>query len=246
MRNLKLTIEYDGTHHCGWQIQPKDRTVMQEIQRAIKKLTKETPKIEYSSRTDSGVHAYGQAISFKTKSRLPLKNIQMGLNSYLPDDTRVVKAEEAKIDFNARFDAKAKHYRYIISDTQIAPAIHRDYMYHFKLCRLNERKMLSAVKYMVGTHDFSSFSADSGEDQGSPIKKIIYLKIKRKGDIITIDIKGSGFLYKMVRSIVGALIEVGRGKITPNDIKKLLELKKRSMTVPTAPSQGLYLVKVFY
>ena len=141
MRNIKLTIEYDGTNYCGWQVQLKDKTVHAEIIEALKKLTGKKPKIEYASRTDSGVHAYGQVASFRTGSRLPSENLKRGLNSYLPGDIAVVKVQQVGKKFNARYDTKAKLYKYIICDSDIRPAISNRYIYHHRLGHLDTKKM---------------------------------------------------------------------------------------------------------
>jgi len=247
MRNIKLTIEYDGTDFCGWQVQAKGRTVAGELARAIKEITGEEPKIEYSSRTDSGVHANGQVANFSTRSRMPVEKIRKALNANLPEDVAVVDAVEVGKKFNARYDAKAKLYRYVISDSDVRPVIGRGKAYHFRWGRLDVRKMRAAARHLVGTHDFSSFGVnDREEKQDSPVRTISYIKVVRDDTIITIDVKGSGFLYKMVRSIAGTLIEAGRGKLPPKQVKAILAAKDRSQAGPTAPPQGLFLVKVYY
>lgn len=247
MRNLKLTIEYDGTGFCGWQIQPKHRTVIGEIAKAIKKLTGESPKIEYASRTDSGVHALGQVASFHTKSKMPPDKMKKGFNALLPPDISVIELTDVPKDFNARFDAKSKLYKYVICDSGHPPAVYRNLIYHFRLGRLNIARMRAAAKYLIGTHDFSSFGVnDDNEQQDLPVKTVTQIKIDRKGDIITIAVKGTGFLYKMVRSIVGTLIDAGRGKLTPKQVKTILDSKDRRAAGPTAPPHGLFLMKVYY
>lgn len=247
MRNIKLTIEYDGTDFCGWLCQPKKRTVMGELQKAIKKLTGEIPKIEYCSRTDSGVHAYAQVANFSTHSKIPAKGFQKGLNSILPDDISIIDSEDASKDFNARFDAKAKTYKYVINDSGLRHPISVNQQFNFKLGRLDVTKMRSAAKHLIGTHDFTAFGANDGEEhKESPIKTIMSIRIERKNELIHIYVKGGGFLYKMVRSIAGALIGVGRGRLDPKDIKKILESKNRSQEVFTAPAHGLFLLKIIY
>jgi tRNA pseudouridine38-40 synthase len=247
MRNIKLTIEYDGTGFCGWQIQPHHRTVIGELAKALKKLTGESPKIEYSSRTDSGVHALGQTANFHTKSKTPAAKIKKGLNSLLPCEISVIDAKDVPKDFNARFDAKAKLYKYLICDSDHPPAIYRNLIYHFRLGKLNIGKMRSAAKHLIGKHDFSAFGANDHNDlHDSPIKTITQITVAREGGIVTITVKGNGFLYKMVRRIVGTLIQAGRGRIAPGEVKIILAGKDRSKAGPTAPPHGLFLMKVYY
>ncbi len=249
MRNIKLSIEYDGTNYQGWQIQESpQKTIQGEIERALHIIFKSDISITGSGRTDSGVHALGQVANFNTESTMPNEEIIRALNGNLPEDISILKAEEVDPDFNARYSAKEKTYKYTILNRREKPAINRKTCLHFPH-KLSMLKMQSACKFLIGTHDFKSFQAfDSSKPERSQdtIRTIKQINVVRKGDYITIFITADGFLYKMVRNIVGTLIDIGRKEIPPSEIKKILEGKDRELASNTAPAHGLCLVEVKY
>lgn len=253
MRNIKLTIEYDGTNYAGWQIQKNTRLTIQEaIEKTLSKVVQEKVKLTASGRTDAGVHAAGQVANFKTESLIAAKNIQKALNSLLPGDIRIVNAEDVPLQFHARFSAKHKTYRYLILNQDYPSALLRDYCY-FLPYKLDLNKMRRAAKAFLGRHDFSAFcaSGSSAKHTVRTIKKITITRLVCKlltvnCKLICIDITADGFLYNMARSIVGALLEVGRGKMKPESILEILNFQKRGLAGPTAPAAGLFLVKVDY
>jgi len=242
LRNIKIIIEYDGTDFYGWQVQPGFRTVQEEIEKALTKLTGEKRRVFASGRTDAGVHALGQAAHFFTASSIPGKNFAMALNAYLSNDIAVLSSREVNPSFHARKSAKGKHYRYLIYNRKIASPIKRRYM-HCVYEKLNIDQMREAAKHLIGRKNFASF-ASNAKRKDNPVRLIKEISIKKKGAIITIDVIGESFLYKMVRCIAGTLVEIGRGKAL--NIKSILESKKRIYSGPNLPPNGLYLVKVFY
>ena len=252
MRNVKLTISYDGTNYCGWQKQKgefrgvKKRTIQGTIEETLGKLLQEEIKLIGSGRTDSGVHAFGQIANFKTKSNLSSKEMGRGLNALLPQDIRIKRVITVPERFNSRYDVLSKTYHYVISQ-QNSPFLH-NYSY-FCPCKLELSAMRKASKFLIGKHNFSSFQAAGSKIKNS-VRSVKKLSIRKKkttcSDLIRIKIQASGFLYKMVRNIVGTLLEVGKGKIASQDVKKILDKKDRKFAGPTAPAKGLYLKKVRY
>ncbi len=261
MRNIKLTIAYDGTNYAGWQVQKvkskvparsgsafggksqKLKTVQETIEKALEKILQEKVKLTASGRTDSGVHAIGQVANFKTDSRLFPDNIQKALNSSLPKDIVVKKVEDVALEFHARYSATSKSYRYTILNSRFRSPFDRHYA-AFISYHLDASLMQDAAVHLVGRHDFRSFQAKAGRSNST--RTIKSLGVKRRGRFIYIDIEADGFLYNMVRNIVGTLIEVGRGKLGANDVMKILKAKKRSLAGPTALPEGLCLVRVRY
>jgi len=242
VQNIKLTLEYDGTHFCGWQLQPSDRTVQGELKQAIKQITGEETNIIGSGRTDSGVHAKEQVANFLTNTRLEPKQIKTALNGILPKDVRILAAETVADNFNARFDAIKREYHYTISTYD--SAIGRQYFWY---CRYNldVPKMRQAAQYLLGLHDFKSF-CQSGSDVNHYICSVEYLDWQEKDHFIMLKIISNRFLHNMVRIIVGTLIHVGRGKIEPIYIQKILDKKDRAYAGQTVPAKGLCLIKVYY
>lgn len=249
MRNIKLTIEYDGTEFCGWQIQrpaqgAKRKTIQETIEQALSKILQEKIKVIGSGRTDSGVHAEGQVANFRTISLLPLKNIQKGVNSLLPDTISVIKIEEAPLDFHARFDAKNKTYRYVIFNAEINRPLIKDYS-----CRLPHKLdlllMKKEIKCLKGKHNFKSFQASDKKERSS-VRTIQKINLSQKGKFIYLNITADGFLYNMARNIAGTLLETGRGKFPPGSMKKILLAKNRQLAGPTALAKGLTLIGVKY
>ncbi len=259
MRNIKLIIEYDGTNYNGWQIQDKNqkrkggkvKTIQGVLEGALFNLLGERVRLISSSRTDSGVHAEGHVANFKTSTQMKPAQIRSALNTSLPADISVKKAEEAGFDFNSQYDSVSKTYRYLICNNDyISPFIKR-YAYHFRQ-PLNIRLMREEAKALVGRHDFKAFKTAGGdkrtrkfEDRGS-VRRIKRLDINNKNGIIEIIIEADGFLYNMARNIVGTLIEIGRGKFPGGSIKRILEKKERRLAGPTVPAKGLCLLEVKY
>lgn len=258
IRNICLKIEYDGTRFCGWQIQAhkrisaqghkyaskRSRTIQEEIEKACKKLFGKKIKLIGAGRTDSGVHAEAQAANFKIDTKLPLVNIKRGLNSHLPKDIAIVSAEEVKPSFHAQFDAKKKLYKYTIVNRKVrSPLLKR----HAALVSydLDIGSMKKAAGYLKGKKDFKSFQASDKKKRGS-VRTVTRLDVVYSPPLIEIYIEADGFLYNMVRNITGTLIDVGRGKITPESVKEILTKRHRSSAGQTAPAKGLCLVKVFY
>ncbi len=244
MRNLKLTIEYDGTNFSGWQIQKDKRTVQEEINIALGKVLKEEVTVTGSGRTDAGVHALGQVANFKTDKTIKPQELLFAINTMLPVDIVVTNVEEVDESFNARNSAKKKHYRYVINNSKFPSALNAYREYHFKYF-LDTEAMQMAADDLLGEHDFKAFCA-----AGSTIKEtkrtIHLLKVNRLGDRVIIDIVGNGFLYNMVRIIVGTLLDIGSGKLDICVMKNMIETKDRSLGGRTAGPEGLYLVDVEY
>ena len=253
MRNIKLNLQYDGTNFCGYEIQPGKRTVRSEIEKALYKLFKRKIGLVSASRTDAGVHALGQVVNFKLRNPIPLSNIPKALNSVLPEDIRAIKAEEVGKKFNARFAAKKKEYEYLICNGEGLPPQFRNLVWQVKP-KLNLSRMRKAAKLLVGKHDFSSFCAAGGDDKNF-IRTLFEVEIQKRDitiwdscklSVVSCKFKGNGFLYKMVRNMVGTLVEVGLGRFEPSDVKRILDAKDRCLAGRTAPPQGLCLVKISY
>ena len=244
MRNIKLTIEYDGKDFSGWQKQPNKLNIQGEIERAIENVTGEKVELIASGRTDAGVHALGQIANFKTNSNIDLEKIPIAINSQVKKSIRIQKAEEVDDNFHSRFNCKKKTYRYIIDNSKYGSAIYRNISYHIPI-KLNVEEMKKAIKYFEGEHDFKSFKS-SGTSSKSSVRTIFKANIVTEGDSIAIDLTGNGFLYNMVRIIAGTLVDVGLGKIKADDIPKIIEAKDRTKAGKTLPPYGLMLLKVDY
>ena len=244
MRNIKLTIEYDGKEFNGWQKQPNKLNIQGEIERAIKEITGEEVELIASGRTDAGVHSLGQIANFKTNSSIPVEKIPIALNTKLKQSIRILRAEEVEERFHSRYNCKRKTYRYIINNSKNGTAIYRNFEYNFSQ-ELDIEKMKEAVKFFVGEHDFKGFKA-SGTSSKSSVRTIYSAIVYKEGERIIIELTGNGFLYNMVRIISGTLLEVGIGKILPEEIKSIINSKDRTRAGKTLPPQGLYLVKVEY
>ena len=245
MRNIKLTIEYDGKEFNGWQKQPKQLNIQGTIEKAIQQITGEEVELMASGRTDSGVHALGQVANFKTNSNIPIEKIPIAINSNLKKSILIKSAEEVDERFHSRLTCKRKTYRYVINNSKYGTAIYRNLETHIPV-KLNVEKMKEAIKYFEGEHDFKAFKS-SGTSSKSSIRTIYKAEIiKKENDRIWIELTGNGFLYNMVRIIVGTLVDVGLGKIDPEAIPSIIKSKKRENAGKTLPPQGLYLVKVDY
>ncbi|MEC1550581.1 tRNA pseudouridine(38-40) synthase TruA [Bacillus rugosus] len=243
---LKCTISYDGHLFNGYQVQPGKRTVQDELEKALAVLHKSKDRIPVvsSGRTDSGVHAAGQVIHFDTPLSIPAERWPYALNALLPDDIAVKQAEIADDGFHARFSAVKKEYRYFVYTEKYPDVFKRHYAYHFSY-HLNVQNMREAAKHLIGTHDFTSFCATKTEVQDK-VRTIYELDWTETNDGLQMRITGSGFLYNMVRIIVGTLLDAGIGKISPADVKSMLEAKDREAAGRTAPGHGLYLWNVYY
>jgi tRNA pseudouridine38-40 synthase len=244
LRNIKLTIEYDGTNYAGWQRQPLAITIQGEIERAIEKITGEETEIIGASRTDAGVHAKGYIANFHTNSKISIEKFTGAINSKLPLDIVILHSVDVPIDFHSRYNSIGKRYSYSILNRREAVAIGRNYMYHHKWV-LDTKAMKEAAEHFIGTHDFSAYK-NLGSSAKTSVRTITELNIIKDEDLIKIYIAADGFLYNMVRIIVGSLIRVGEGKIKPNEIKSIIESKQRSKAGKSVPPGGLCLEEVFY
>lgn len=245
MRNIKLTIEYDGKEFNGWQKQPTKLNIQGTIEQAIKIVTGEEVDLTASGRTDAGVHAFGQVANFKTNSNIPIDKIAIALNSNLKKSIRILKAEEVDERFHSRLTCKKKTYRYVINNSEFSSAIYRNLETHIPQ-KLNISKMKEAVKYFEGEHDFKAFKA-SGTSSKSSVRTIYKAEvIEMPNNRIYIELTGNGFLYNMVRIISGTLVEAGMEKIEPQEIAIIIDSKDRNLAGKTLPPNGLYLVNVEY
>lgn len=244
MKRIKLTIAYDGTNYCGWQVQPNGITVEEVLNRALQKLTGEDILVIGASRTDSGVHALGNVAVFDTETTIPADRIAMALNQRMPEDIVITKSEEVPLDFHPRYCDCSKTYEYHIINTQI-PLPTKRLTNYFVSYQLDIDKMRQAASYLVGEHDFVSF-CNVRTDVENTVRTVYALDILQNGEEITIRITGNGFLYNMVRIIVGTLIRVGRGFYEPEKVKEILEAKDRKAAGVTAPAHGLMLVAINY
>ena len=250
MRNLKLIVSYDGSEFAGWQVQPDCATVQGTLASAIGRITGEKVLPQGSGRTDAGVHALAQVVTFATESSVPTANFVKALNDVLPQSIRVLEAAEAAVDFHARKSARAKTYRYRIYRPAIRPPFLARYVWHYPF-PLNETAIERAAVLIVGEHDFTSFAAvdperGSEDRPASNVRSIFSSSWERQADEFVYTVKGSGFLHHMVRNLVGTFILVGKGTLRPNDLSRILEARNRSAAGATAPASGLYLVNVEY
>lgn len=249
MRYFKITIAYDGTDFHGWQMQANKPTIQGEIVNVLQRLTLERVILHGAGRTDAGVHALGQVASFRTPSGLSAQEFQRALNALLPPTIRIMAAEEVGPDFNARWSARGKIYRYRLYRGKVVPPMKWRYVLHYPF-PLDEEAMRDAAARFVGTHDFASFAASSGSEEDdkerSTEREIYAAELARTADEeeLVFTVTGRSFLRYMVRKMVGTLLDVGRGKLKPEDIERLYELRDRSKSGPTVPPQGLVMVAV--
>lgn len=245
MRTIKLLIEYDGTNYLGWQVQAKGQTIQGMIEEKLKQITGEKIHLIGSGRTDAGTHATGQVAHFKTQSLLNLHSFHRALNSLLPDDIVIQKAEEAGEKFHARKQARSKVYEYRILNAPLRSVFHRGYVWHIPK-KLDWKEIKKATQKLIGEHDFSSFRS-TGTPTKTAIRKVFRAEWKKgKDGPARFEIEANGFLKQMVRAIVGTLVEVGKGKIDANGFQRILESKDRNKAGPTAPAHGLFLKEVKY
>ncbi|MCR4403436.1 MAG: tRNA pseudouridine(38-40) synthase TruA [Firmicutes bacterium] len=244
MRNVKLILEYDGTAYCGFQRQDGLRTIQAELERAAAVIIKAPVSVVGAGRTDAGVHARGQVVNFRTGARMPVERFVPALNSVLPADIRVLSAEEVPWEFHARYDARGKTYEYTL-DTRAVPSVFlRNYAYHVPL-DLDLEAMSEASRHIVGRHDFRSFAA-SGGGAKTFTREVRRCSLESEGGLVRLTVEADGFLYNMVRIIVGTLLLVGAGKLSPADVERIRDARDRRLAGPTAPAKGLCLVQVDY
>lgn len=244
MKRIKLTIAYDGTNYCGWQIQPNGITIEEVLNKTLSKMLEEDILIIGASRTDSGVHAMGNVAVFDTNTTIPPEKIAVALNQRLPEDIVITKSEEVSLEFHPRYCDCSKTYEYHIINTRI-PIPTKRLTNYFVSYVLDIDKMRQAASYLVGEHDFVSF-CNVRTDVENTVRTITALDLIENGDEIIIRITGNGFLYNMVRIIVGTLIRVGRGFYEPERVKEILEAKDRKAAGVTAPAHGLFLMEINY
>lgn len=244
MATIKLTIEYEGTAYAGWQRQPNGITIQAVLEDALFKITQQHTPAVGAGRTDSGVHALGQVVSFHSDKSLVGAQWAPALNSYLPKDITVISSEQVSDDFHARFSAKGKVYEYRITTQASRPALHRHQTWHFPH-PLDTDAIHRAMSQFLGTHDFTSFRGQRSQTM-NPMCTITHLSLHEESPLFTIRIEGDRFLKQMVRAIVGTLVEVGQHKRSPHSIQDILQAKDRRAAGRTAPPHGLYLLQVLY
>jgi tRNA pseudouridine38-40 synthase len=250
MRNLKLTLAYDGTDFRGWQVQPESPTIQGTLASAIGRITGEKVLPQGSGRTDAGVHALAQVATFTTESVIPAANLVIALNDILPAAIRVLESCEMPSEFHARKSARAKTYRYRMYRNAICPPFLARYVWHYPY-PLDELAMCTAAPLIEGEHDFTSFAAVDPErgleqDERSNVRSVSSSTWRRDGDELIYEVRGNGFLHHMVRNLVGTFLLVGKGTLKPANLAAILEAKNRSAAGATAPANGLCLVSVEY
>ena len=244
MKRVFLTVSYDGTDFHGWQVQPGVRTVEGELNKALSELTKEEITVIGASRTDAGVHAAGNVAVFDTASSIPPERFREAVNTYLPEDVKVTASKEVAADFHPRKCDCTKTYEYRIYNSAVPDPLRRRYTWDYPR-PLDEGKMQEAANFLVGTHDFAGYASVHTQAE-TTVRTVYSIEVKREGDEIALLVKGSGFLYNMVRIIAGTLTEVGVGNREPEWVKLALDSCDRTLGGPTAPPQGLKLVEIEY
>lgn len=269
MRNIRLTLAYDGSYYVGWQVQPNGVSVQAVVEAAILKLTGEPSRLMAAGRTDSGVHAFGQVANFTTESNIPCEKLRAGLQNFLPEDVAVRDVSEVDVEFHSTYSAKSKSYRYVIHNSRVPNPLLRQYTWRYS-AELDADVMQQAANTLLGTHDFRCFESHF-PNKATSVRTIFEARVERHRiwnlwspeghstlpdfsagadepppELIVFDITGDGFLYNMVRAIVGTLVKVGRGTWSPGDVTRIIEDGDRSQAGETAPAHGLYLVEVKY
>ncbi len=245
MRNIRVTLQYEGTRYQGWQRQTStDNTIQGKLENLLTRMCREPIEIHGSGRTDAGVHAKGQVANFHTNSDMTTEEMLEYINRYLPEDIAVVALSEAAPRFHSRLNACGKHYEYRIINSAIPHVFHRKYALEVPE-KLDVRAMERAAAYLCGEHDFKSFtSAKKGKK--STVRRIDEITITREGDVLTFSFKGSGFLHHMIRILMGTLLQVGKGERSPESIHDLIESRNRELAGPLVPAKGLTLVEVYF
>ena len=244
MKRVKLIVAYDGTAYCGWQVQPNGPTIEGELNAALTILTGENIQVIGASRTDAGVHGLCNVAVFDTESPIPGEKFSYALNQRLPEDIRGRDSEEVAPDFHPRHQASRKTYAYRILNAEFPDPTKRLYT-HFTYHKMDVSQMQKAAEYFVGEHDFKSFCSPAATVE-STVRTIYKCQVSKEGELITIEVQGNGFLYNMVRIMAGTLMEVGCGRMLPEQIPDILKQKDRNAAGPTAPAKGLCLVKYEY
>lgn len=245
LRNLLITISYDGKCFHGWQIQQNAYTVQEAFQKALSKIIGDDYDLKGCSRTDSGVHANMYCLSLKTAHPIPPQRLKAALNRWLPLSVAVSDCVEVSPDFHARYSCVSKEYIYKIWNSEVRNPFLDGYALHYRY-RLDEKLLNSAAQAYVGSHDFTSFCTVDSREAENMTRNVKSFSVTRDGDMVTMRVEADGFLYNMVRIMVGTLLRVQQGKIKPADIPEIIEKKDRSFAGPTAPACGLYLNKVYY
>lgn len=246
MINYKCTISYDGTGYSGFQRQDNSKTIQEQLEKAVSTIHREKITVTGAGRTDAGVHAKGQVINYKSNLKIPIERLPYAINSLLPNDIVVYEAEIVPDEFNARRDALKKTYCYYAYISKFIDPFRRNHALHIQSnAGLDINEMKKAANYLIGRHDFASFKA-SGNPMKSTVRHIYNLDITRADSMLKFEVTGNGFLYKMVRIIVGTLLQVGRGKIAAYSIPEIIEKKDRYYAGPTAKAHGLFLEQVYY
>ena len=247
MRRIRITVSYDGTDYHGWQVQPELATIQRVLEDVLSQIEGDVVHVDGSGRTDAGVHAVAQVAAFRLANPIPLPNLKKAMNRLLPRDIRVMETAEVDESFHPRYDAVAKTYEYRILRAEICPPFERRYVYHYPY-PLDEARMIDAARVLEGEHDFSAFAAADPIDRlgRSKVRRIFSSCLVREGDRLIYRVRGSGFLKHMVRNIVGVLLEVGKGNLTPADIQARLQPGCTIAAGPSAPARGLFLVGVEY
>ncbi len=243
VRTVRASIEYDGTRYAGFQQQPDQPTIQQELEQTLAKVTQENAKVVGAGRTDAGVHARGQVVHFLTAWKRPLEELHRAFNALLPNDIAVREMSLAAPDFHARFSAVSREYRYTILNQEVRSPLEERYAYHYAQ-PLDAAAMDRALKYLTGTHDFASFGQPTQGD--NTVREIMRADCRREGSHIYVDLKANAFLRQMVRSIVGTLLLIGKGALSPLDAKEILQARDRGSAGPPAPAHGLCLIAVNY
>ena len=242
MRTIRLTIEYDGRAYVGWQRQRNGVSVQEELERSLAQVLQQGTKVVGAGRTDSGVHARGQVVHFKTRNLMPVRQIRKGLNAVLPRDIVVREAEEVEAGFHARHSAKERAYRYYVST--VPTALNRERCW-VVFPKLHVSPMRECAEFVKGAHDFASF-AKKGSVRDSSMCSVKSARWIRQGPLLVFEIRANRFLHGMVRSLVGTMVEVGRGRRTVDEFKRVLDARDRKLAGPAAPAQGLVLEEVLY
>ncbi len=245
MKNLLLTIAYDGSHYHGWQIQENAVTVQAAFQSALFQVTGLREELKACSRTDTGVHAREFCVSLKTQSAIPPQRLVAALNHWLPEDIVVKSCREAAEDFHARYSCKGKEYCYEIWNSPIRNPFLRGRALHYWY-PIDEKLLDQGAKGFLGSHDFTSFCTLDRREKGDLVRAVTQAKVERRGELVVFTVAANGFLYNMVRIMAGTLLHIQQGKLTPQDIPKIIEARDRRAAGPTAPAWGLYLNRVFY
>ena len=245
LRNILITISYDGSKYHGWQIQHNAITVQEFFQNALYAVIGDKPDIKACSRTDSGVHAEMFCISTKISHPIPAIRLKAALNSHLPDSVVVLDVKEVPLDFHARYNAKGKRYIYRVLNRSERDPFYIGRALHYRYS-LDAELLNKASKAYIGTHDFTSFCTLDKREKGDFVRTIYDFSVTRKGDIVEFTVEGNGFLYNMVRIMVGTLLSINEGKLAPDSISDIIKAESRDSAGPTAPPQGLYLNEVFY